>query len=233
MKKLLTAIFSVVLLLSTSPALAAGKISVMQENFYTLNNYSDYAYVFAKVQNVGNKTIKVHAGILEVFDEAGENLTSTDRLYSYAKNLEPDEYTYVYMYTSLEDGQLQLADDYLLTITGKSATDYVTKRLTVKDLDFQRDVKVNQYSMYDYAYFTIVNNTDSTIWDIDIVYALLDDDDNILYVENDSIGSNKGLAPGSLMQVKEAINSKFMAYYDEHGIVPSKIDVIAYVDIPK
>lgn len=44
---------------------------------------------------------------------------------------------------------------------------------------------------------------------------------------------NKGLAPGSLMQVKEAINSKFMAYYDEHGIAPSKIDVIAYVDIPK
>ena len=44
---------------------------------------------------------------------------------------------------------------------------------------------------------------------------------------------NKGLAPGSLMQVREAINSKFMAYYDEHGITPSKIDVIAYVDIPK
>lgn len=35
------------------------------------------------------------------------------------------------------------------------------------------------------------------------------------------------------MQVREAINSKFMAYYDEHGIAPSKIDVIAYVDIPK
>ena len=231
MKKILTVVLSLILLVSASSALAAGKISVEQEDFYALNNYSDYAYVFAKVANVGNKVIKINAGILEVFDEEGENLTSSDTLYKYAENLEPDEYTYVYMSAKLEDGQLEQVDDYLLTITGKSETNTITKRLPVMNLDFQRNVQVNRYSTYDYAYFTVVNDTDETIWDINFVYALLDDNDNILYVNNDSIGSSKGLAPGSSIEIRESINSRFMTYYDEHDLVPSKVDAIAYINI--
>lgn len=82
----------------------------------------------------------------------------------------------------------------------------------------------------DCGFFTIVNDTDEIIWNIKIVYALLDDDDNILYVESDYIDSNKALAPGSSIIVRETINSKFVTYYDAHDIVPSKIDVIAYVN---
>jgi copper(I)-binding protein len=231
MKKVLAVILSLVLLLTVSTSLAAGKINVEKENFFALNAYSDYAYVFAKIKNVGNKPIKVNAGILEVFDAEGENITSSDSLRSYAENLEPDEYTYVYMSAKLEDGQLEKVDDYLLTVTGKSDSDKTTKRLTVQDLDFKRNVPVNKYSTNDYAYFTVVNDTDETIWDIYVVYALLDDDDNILFVESDNLGSSKGLAAGSSIQFREDINSKFMEYYDAHGLVPSKIDVIAYVDV--
>lgn len=231
MKKVLAVILSLVLLLTVSTSLAAGKINVEKENFFALNAYSDYAYVFAKIKNVGNKPIKVNAGILEVFDAEGENITSSDSLRSYAENLEPDEYTYVYMSAKLEDGQLEKVDDYLLTVTGKSDSDKTTKRLTVQDLDFKRNVSVNKYSTNDYAYFTVVNDTDETIWDIYVVYALLDEDDNILFVESDNLGSSKGLAAGSSIQFREDINSKFMEYYDAHGLVPSKIDVIAYVDV--
>jgi len=231
MKRLIALVLSLLILASATSALAAGKISVVQENFYALNNYSDYGYAFAKVANVGNKVIKINAGILEVFDGEGDNLTSTDSLYSYAENLDPDEYTYVYMLAKLEDGQLEQVDDYLLTITGKSETSYITKRLTVKDLDFQRNVQVNRYSTYDYAYFTVVNDTEETIWNIRFVYALLDDNDQILYVDSDYIDSNKGLTPGSSVEVRESINNRFMTYFDEHDLVPTKVDVIAYVDI--
>lgn len=233
MKKIVALVLSLLVIVSATSALAAGKISVVQEDFYALTTYSDYAYAFAKVANVGNKVIKVNAGILEVFDEEGDNLTSSDNLYKYAENLEPDEYTYVYMYTKLEEGQLEQVDDYLLTLTGKSETNTMTKRLQVKDLDFQRDVQVTRYSQYDYAYFTVVNDTEETVWDIRIVYALLDDNDKILYVGNDSIDSNKGLAPGSSIEIKESISRKFMEYYDAHGLVPSKVDAIAYVDVSK
>lgn len=231
MKKIVAVILSLALLLSFSTAMAAGKVSVEQENFYALNNYSDYGYVFAKITNVGNKPIKINAGILEIFDSDGDNITSTDYLNSYAENLEPGEYTYVYMYAKLEEGQLQQVDDYLLTITGKSGSKSITKRLTVKDLDFVRNYQVSKYSTYDCAFFTILNDTDETIWDIRVVYALLDDDDNILYIDSDSIDSNKGLTPGSTLRIRESINSRFVTYYDEHGIVPSKIDVIAYINV--
>lgn len=231
MKKLVAGMLCVTLLLCFSTALAAGKISVTQENFYAINVYSDYGFAFAKVKNVGNKPIKINAGILEIFDEDGDSITSTDNLHSYAEYLAPDEYTYVYMSSEIEDDQMEQVDDYLLTITGKSDNNYVTKRLTVKDTSFERDVQLSRYSSYDFAYFTIVNDTDETIWGIKIVYALLDDNDNILYVGNDSIDSNQGLASGSTMYIRESIGDKYMSYYDANGLVPTKVDAIAYVNV--
>lgn len=230
MKKMVALVLVMTLLVSISTAMAAGKVNVVQENFYALNNYHDYGYAFAKVANVGNKPIKVNAGILEIFDSEGENLTSTDTLRRYAENLEPDEYTYVYMYAVLEEGQLNKVDDYLLTITGKSETNATTKRLMVKNVDFKRNYQINQYSTYDCGFFTIVNDTDDTIWNIRVVYALLDDNDNILYVGSDSIDSNKGLTSNSSITIRESIDNSFTSYFDAHGIVPSKIDVIAYVN---
>lgn len=233
MKRLITVVLTISLVLIAVSALAAGKISVLQENFYAIDSYTDYSYVFAKVGNVGNKVIKVNAGILEVFDKEGDNITSSDYLSSYAENLEPDEYTYISMNAKLEDGQLENVDDYLLTITGKSETDYYTKRLTVKDIDFKRNVQTSRYSTNDRGYFTIVNDTEDPIWNIRIVYAILDDEDNILYVDSDYIGTNKGLAPGSSIFVTEDISSTFVKHYDANGLNPTKIDVIAYVDVAK
>ena len=230
MKKVFAILISLCLIMAIPTAMAAGKVSVTQENFYALNVYSDYGYVFAKVTNVGNKAIRINAGILEIFDGDGENLTSTDSLKSFASNLEPDEYTYVYMQTKLEDGQLEKVDDYLLTITGKSDAKSSCKRLTVKDVDFVRNYQINKYSTSDCGFFTVVNDTDETVWNIKIVYALLDDNDNILYVESDYMNRNKGLTPGSSIQFREDINSKFVEYYDTHDIIPTKIDVIAYVE---
>lgn len=233
MKKLIACLLAAALLLSFTTALAAGKVSVTQENFYAISSYSDYGYAFAKVTNVGNKPVKVNAGVLEIYDGNGDNLTSSDSLRSYAEYLEPDEYTYVYMSAELKEGQLEKVDDYLLTITGKSDNDTETKRLTVTDVDFIRNYQINKYSTYDCGFFTIVNDTDETIWNIQVVYALLDDEGNILFVENDYLDSNKGLNPGSSVAIRETINSKFVEYYDAHGIVPTTIDVIAYVNVDK
>lgn len=230
MKRFVVTLLIATLLCGVTSAFAAGKINVEKENCIALNNYRDYAYGYAKVKNVGNKMIKINAGILEVFDAEGDVITSTDSLRKYAEYLEPDEYTYVYLYAQLEEGQMEQIDDYLLTITGKSDAGYVTKRLTVKDFDFQRDVK-SGYSTYDYAYFTVVNNTNEVVWGVDIVYALLDGDDNILYVGSGGLDSNEGLAPGSSILFKERIDSDFMSYYDAHNLIPSKVDAIAYVNI--
>ena len=229
MKRLVAAVLVAMLMLGASSALAAGKINVEQENFMTVKDYNDYAYAFAKVTNTGNKLIRVNAGILEVFDAEGDVITSTDNMYKYAEYLEPDEYTYVYIGAKLEEGQMANVDDYLLTITGKSESENRTKRLEVKDLSFKRGVQEG-YSTYDYAYFTVVNNTDEVMWNVKVIYALLDDLGNILFVRTDSIDWNEGLAPGSSICYKENIDSDFMAYYDAHDLVPTKVDAIAFVN---
>ena len=54
MKKSFAVLLILVLLCASSNALAAGKLSVTQENFWIVSDWSTYAYAYAKVENVGN-----------------------------------------------------------------------------------------------------------------------------------------------------------------------------------
>ena len=231
MKKTLAIFLSIVLIASVSIANAAGKLSVEQENFHVIRSYSTYAYAYVKLVNVGNKPIKVNAGILEVFDENGDTITSTDYLHEFAEYLQPDEYTYAYMSSKLEADQIDIVDDYLLTITGKSDTDKVCKRLPVTECSFTPDVQVRKYSTYDYMNATVTNNTDETIYDIDVVFVLLDDEDNILHMDYEYLGSAKGLTPNSSISFRESVDSSTMEYFEANGYTPTKVDVIAYVTV--
>lgn len=231
MKKALALVLCIVLLATVSMASAAGKLSVEQENFHIVKSYSTYAYAYAKVANVGNKPIMVNAGILEIFDENGDNITSTDFLHEYAEYLQPDEYTYVYMYNELEEDQVASVDDYLLTITGKSETNKVCKRLPVTNCTFTPDVQVTKYSTYDYMNATVTNDTEETIYDMYVVFALLDDEDNILHMDYDYLGNSRGLDAGSSMSFRESVSSSVMENLEANGFKPTKVDVIAYVTV--
>ena len=74
MKKLL----AFVLCLGATSAFAAGKLSVTQENFHHITGFWNYGYAYAKVENVGDKPIKVNAGVLEMYDENGEVIADPD-----------------------------------------------------------------------------------------------------------------------------------------------------------
>ena len=89
MKKFVVLVLALLLCMSSVSAFAAGKLSVVQENYYTIEGYSTYGYGYAKVQNIGDKPIKVNAGLLEIFDENGDPITSTDYMHKYAEYLEP------------------------------------------------------------------------------------------------------------------------------------------------
>ena len=68
MKKLLALALFMGTLGCSMPVLAAGKLSVEQENFHVIQSYSVYGYTYAKVANVGDKPIKINTGLLEIFD---------------------------------------------------------------------------------------------------------------------------------------------------------------------
>lgn len=226
MKKLLA--FALILALcSVFPsALAAGKLNVVQENFYLIKSYWNYGYVFAKVENAGDRPIKANAGVLEIYDEEGNALTSSDYLNAYAAYLQPGEYTYVKMYAELED-ETQNAADHMLTLTGKSDSSAHTLLL---DCETALEMGVeDDWWEYNYMYAQITNSTDQILYDIEVVLALLDTDGNILYIADDYLYSERALMPGSSMMIRKDIPSDFMEYFEANGITPAAVDAIAYV----
>ena len=226
-----TVIFVLVLmmLLPTQTAFAAGKLSVTQENFWVVNDYRTYAYGYARIENVGDRPIKVHAGLLEVFDENGDTITSSDSLNAYARYLQPGEYTYAYVYSQIEDNDPPfVVDDYLLTITGKNEYEKYSLRLPC-ETDYVEDVNIGYYT-YDYMYATITNDTDEPLYGIQVIFALLDDDGNILYMDNDYLHSNIALMPGSSAIIRKAVDEDNKEVFSSQGFTATHVDAIAYVD---
>ncbi len=229
MKKLLTLALAALLLFACTSALAAGKLQVMQENFHVVASYTTYCYAYARVENVGDKPIRVNAGLLEVYDAEGESLTSTDWMNEYPQYLDAGEYGYVKLSDDLDkDKSASDVDDYLLTVTGKAEKDYLTKRLPCTT-EFRPNVKEG-YFEYNYMYITVKNDTENTMYDINVIGVLLDDADNILYMESDSL-YNVGIDAGSSVTIRISVSDSFMETYEKEGLVPTKVDAIAYVSI--
>lgn len=231
MKKLVALMLALSLVLCSIPALAAGKLSVQQENFHVIKDYRLYGYVYAKVSNVGDRPIKVNTGLLEIFNADGDALTSTDSFSAYAKYLQPGEYTYMKLYDEIENAESSDVDDYMLTVTGKSSNDYISKRLPCVSA-YEPDIKDGHYTR-NYMYATVTNDTDEPIYAINIVMALLDAEGNILYIASDNLYDSRALMPGSSLMFRCDVDSDHIKYMQENGYVPVEVDAIAYVTVER
>ena len=216
MKKLLCSLMVALIAFSGCAALAAGKLEVTHENLMLLDEYGFEGYVFARVDNTGDKPIKINAG------------TSSDYLYAYgSEQLNPGEYTYVQL--SASDSEVEVADvaDYLLTITGKSDKDYVVSRFPVTT-DLALNVEEDYYTT-SYMYATVTNDTDEPVYGICVALALLDADGNILYLTDETL-YNKALLPGGSILIREEIPSYFSEACAEIGYGgPGSVDGVAEV----
>lgn len=228
MKKCLLVLVLCLICCISATAMAAGKLNVTQENFHKIDMYSAYGYLYAKVENVGDKPIKVNAGLLEIYDENGDPLTSTDYINAYVTYLEPGAYTYVSAHEDVDAG-LDAIDDYMFTVSGKS--DNETKVITFPcETSYDVDDS-NPYWKRNYMYATFTNTSDSPIYGLEVVVALLDAEGNILYVESESMYDSKALHAGSTMTVRIDVSSSFIEYYEANGLVPASVDAIAYAEL--
>lgn len=225
MKKIVALMLTVTLCFAMFPALAAGRLTVVQENYHYVSGWSSYAYAYAKVENTGDRPIKVNAGVFEIYDANGEVLTSDDYVQAYATYLQPGEYTYVKIYEDLDEGQIP--DDYMMTLTGKSDKSKIALRLPV-ETRLEMDVKDGWWE-YNYMYALVTNNTDETLFGVDVVLALLDAEGNILYIDSNSLYSTVGINPGSSVTFRMDINSTFIEYFEANDLQPASVDAIAYV----
>lgn len=229
MKRIGCLMMTLILILFSTAGMAAGRLNVVQENYHYVGGWGNYVYAYAKVENSGDRPIKVNAGVLEIYDADSEVLSSTDYENAYATYLQPGEYTYVRMYEDLEDGQVPA--DYMMTLTGKSETDQIAYRLPV-EAKFEMGVK-NGWWEYDYLYATVTNPTQEIMYDLEVVFALMDAEENIIYIESKDLYSEIGIMPNQSVMIRLDISSTFTDYYDANGIVPASVDALAYVLMDK
>ena len=220
-----------IIIINSVSALAAGKLAVVKENFHVINMLSSiYGYAYARVQNIGDKPMKVNAGLLEIFDANGNTLTSDDYISLYAEYLNPGEYTYAYIYEEVEGvNNPEVVHNYLLTISGKSDMDSITYRLPVETA-YTPEVSNGLWNE-DYMLAGVTNNYNQVLFGVEVVMVLLDNQDNILYIAHDDMYSSKGISPGSSVVFRQEIPSNFKEYFAKKGYVPSRVDAIAFINV--
>ena len=227
-KHIVVAVILMVLMVMPTMSFAAGKMVSTQEDFYVVNSYSIYGYVFAKVENTGDKPVEYSAGLLEIYDANGDTLASDSYLSVYPKILAPGEYGYVKDMEKVETELYTDVDDYMLTVTGKSNSGDTVLRLPVVS-EYLDQVPVYSWRNEDYLVATVTNDQDKTIFGIQVVMVLLDDEDHILDIEQVDLYSGKGLTPGSSLVLKEEVSSAIREAYERKGYKATKADAIAYV----
>ena len=231
MKKILSFITTLFLAFSfVIPTFAAGKASVTQENFVTVDNWGTRSYAFAKVENTGNKPIEYSAGLFEIYDTNGDTLASTSYLQVHGLVLQPGEYFYLEANESIDDQHTSAdVDDYMLTVTATNGSDNRTERYSCPT-KWLPDFTVNRYWTKDYMEATFTNATEETVFGLSIALALLDEAGNILFVSNKDFYSDVGIPSGSSIIVREEVSSTLLDYYEAKGIKPATVDAYAYVD---
>lgn len=223
-------VIAMVLCLVGCPALAAGKMVVSQENFHIIDSYSVYGYGFAKVENTGDKPVEFSAGLFEIYDENGDTLTSTDYVKCYPECLQLGEVGYVYVLDEIDAATTHKdVDDYMLTVTGKSTNSTVVRYPATGS--YQTDVQISKYSRYNYVVAEITNDTDETVFNMEVVIALLDDEENILYVTHNDFHSDTGINAGSTITYRDSLSDSFYDAWKREGVTPTHVEVIAYREI--
>ena len=231
MKKRAAALaMALALVANAVPAMAAGKVSVEQEDFYVVDSYTIYGYGYAKVENTGDRAVQVSNGLLEIYDANGDVLVTEDYLEAYAEYLQPGESTYVKLYHSIDGVEdVEEVDDYMMTITGKSETDHGSYRLPVETA-YDTDVE-DGWSVTDFMYALITNDTDRPLFRVGVVLALLDDEGHILYMDSENLYSSVALMPGSSILVRKEVPQAQREAYEAKGLTATTVDAIAYVDV--
>ena len=225
MKKLVSLFLAIALCAACVSALAAGEVTVSQKQFYTVvTDYSQYGYLFAKIENTGDEPIMLDYGKVVTFDESDDIMDTSNYISAYPRYLQPGEYAYLYdiSYGSLGD---PIVADYKFSI---GTTD---QERTVLRLDSESAFDPGEAdSKYDDLMFaTFTNTTDGLLSNLYIVYALLDEEGNILYLNYDYL-DDIALHPGSTITVARRVDSDIVDYLKQNSITPATVDTLVYVE---
>ena len=221
MKKIVALLLAACLTLGCASALAAGKLTVNQETYTAVAGYSFVGYVFAEVENTGDKNIEFGNGLLEILTADGDPMDSTDIYSMYPSILAPGEKGYV--------STLQYVDaaESIEDISGKSTQEEAVARL---DSTAAYGVGVNSWGNEEQmVVVTITNNTQETVYDYQVAFALYDAEGKLLLVDADNT-YNVGIPAGQSVEVQFTVDEDLAAVWAEQGVTPATAESVAYQD---
>ncbi|MHC1787767.1 MAG: hypothetical protein AB9880_11990 [Christensenellales bacterium] len=234
MKKALIRVLALMMaLLLPGAALAAGKLTLLQETFVVLptEGYHE-GVVYAEVGNAGDKPVAFNSGLFELYDKDGATLDSLDLDY-YDCNpevLQPGETGFFRASIPVEAAtDAATIADHTLNILGTGTLDTVVTRFSVLAA-YKREMEDGV--PHDYIIAIIGNDTDESIFDFYVTYALKDAQGKLLYTTVNTY-SYVGLMPHAATQLRVEVRENAVAWMDEQGLVPLTAEAIAFTSLSK
>ena len=109
---------------------------------------------------------------------------------------------------------------------GKGKGSYVVRR-------FPSTVRVetisDKYSTDINMYVTITNDTNETVYDIDLAAAIKDSEGKVVYVGSDSL-YNVGIPAGGSVEVELGVSNSIVEYFLECGFTAEIVECVAYTE---
>lgn len=228
MKKLVAlSLVLVMALCMGTTAMAAGKLEVTGDTAYALASGDNvYGYLYAQVENTGDKAIEYSDGLFELYDAEGEVMASESYLYCCPKVLQPGEIGYLYASSVRVENATKTDEvaDYSVSVTGKGKGSYVVERFpatvrveTVKD-SYSTDVDM---------YVTVTNNTNETLYNLNVAAAIKDGEGKVVYVGSDST-YNVGIPAGGTIEVCIGVSGRIVEYFIDSGFTAQNVECVAY-----
>ncbi len=228
MKKIVALLLALCLTLTCAGALAAGKLTVNQETYMAVEGYSFIGYVYAEVENTGDKNIEFGDGLLEILTADGDPMDSTSIYSMYPSVLAPGEKGYVWAYQYVDEAEsLEDISDYTLTLTGKA-----TKEETAPRLDSSAVVTTITNAWGDeeqVILLTATNNTQQTVYDFQAAVAVYDAEGKLLLVDTENT-YDIGIPAGQTVEMRFSMDEDVTAYWAQNGMSPATVESVVFAE---
>ncbi len=229
MKRLL--IVWTALLLLAVPVLAqqGAELTLLEERLLVLPSYNDLyeGVLSAKIQNTGDVALQVKEGLYELLDKDGNKLKYTTWVPVYPGTLEPGEVGYIALNERPDNAATaDVIASHALDL--KASTDVYARHIRLDATAVALPPR-NAYSGAPFLEATVVNMGDAPVRRVSVVYALYDNQGNLLYVQ-DTTAYNAGIPAGGTILISEDLDGQVAKYLTANDITISRADAIAYVD---
>jgi hypothetical protein len=181
--------------------------------------------IYAELKNTGDKPVIFNGGMMELFDQEGTSIESSNIYSCYPPILGAGEVGYIFCTQSVKEAEEKsYIDDYMLTITSKGENKEVIKYLPSvgeygeRQRSFSTELRISS---------TIHNDTDATLEKVTVAIALYDSNDKLIYADYISPYSI-GIPSGQSILLFTTVDNRIVKLWEEDGISPARIVTIAY-----